>query len=373
LLRAEQLRRSGDLRAALDGLAQSADAAMQGGRPDLAARAHLAMARLHRGFLDGPAVAKEANEAARLYRQANDPGGELEAEWAAAFPLFLSGQIGAFIDRGLQLRGRAVDLGEHARAAGILAFLAQVAALSGRPAEARAWSAEAAGLAAEHGLRTAARRSDHAEAILARMAGDAVSAEAILRRLLADVEEAGEEWDVLTFQTELTEVLIDQGKLAEADSLMQRAQQSSERMGERWQRVPILVNRAQAALGRADLAMAETCIRQAVAAAHPEDFVAQAATHRTLGCVLAARGASEEADATFRRGLELGRAREPSFATVDLSLAYAEFLVGRNREQEARPLLDSAEQWLGQRGYAVRSREIGQLRARLDQSVSAQP
>lgn len=372
LLRAEQFRRAGDLRAALESLAGSAAAARQADRADLAAQAHLAMARLHRGFLDGPAVAREATEAARLYREAKNPGGELEAEWTAAFPLFLTGQIGVFMERGARLQQRAVGLGEHARAAGILAFLAQVAVLSGKPDEARAWTAEAAELAAQHGLRTPARRSDHAAAILARMLGDFGAAEAGLRRLLATADEAGEEWDVLTFQTELAEVLIDEGKLEEAEALMQRAQQSSERMGERWQRVFILNNRARAALRRGEQAMADTCIRQAVAAAHPDDFAAQAAIHRTLGSVLAAVGAAEEADATFRRGLRLGAASEPSFAMVDLSLAYAEFLVGCQRNAEAGPLLDAAQQWLERCGYGVRKREIAQLRERLDEAVGAQ-
>ncbi|MDQ7849428.1 MAG: adenylate/guanylate cyclase domain-containing protein [Armatimonadota bacterium] len=123
----------------------------------------------------------------------------------------------------------------------------------------------------------------------------------------------------------------------------------------------ILRGLAEVLLARGDLLAAADHAERALAGIAPEDPVGLATYGATLGKVRAAQGRGEEAEALFRRSLEL---LEKSEYRVDLALTlykYGEALRLLGREAEGRQVLQRARQLFAQMGATGFAREIGAL------------
>jgi tetratricopeptide (TPR) repeat protein len=102
------------------------------------------------------------------------------------------------------------------------------------------------------------------------------------------------------------------------------------------------ITRAQVHLITGDYNSALSTVRQASAAAERDGFrLEEAAAHRVLGQIRQAMGDRTEADAAFRRSLELLDAIQSPPELAQTLLAYGRFRLGDN-SQEDRALIERA-------------------------------
>jgi class 3 adenylate cyclase len=329
-------------------------------RWDLAAAAQLCLARIEqRRDPSSSRNAERIAEAARLFRLAGDPVGELETEWMNVLGLLGNNQWPSTFGQGESLAERAASLNEPARAAYWFSMLALFAAKAGQPQHARRYIARATALVMQGGVRSATYVVV-AQATLEMLSDDLERASQRVRDAIAAEEYEG--YATIFFQRTLSECLTRSGALVEADAVLDDALKRSEKSGELWNRCELFAKRAVIAVRSGDLVAAERYVRRSLETALPGDVSGAVESNWALAELRAAQGRNDEADAAYSRIMALSADYYDVLEEVDLS--FARFLISRGRGREAVPVLDRIEGWLDASGYSTGRAEIAELRQR---------
>jgi len=360
LLEADQHSTVDQYDAAIDAATEVIEQAGGIERWDLAAAAQLCIARIEqRRDPSSTGTAQRIAEAARLFRLAGDPVGEVETEWMSVLSGLGNNKWPSTFGTGESLAERAASLNDPARAASWFSVLALFAAKAGQPQKARQYIGRSATLVKAAGVRSA----DFvvvAEATLEMLSDDLERAAQRLRESIAAVDQEG--FATIFFQRTLAECLTRVGGLAEADFVLEDALKRSEESGELWNRCELFAKRAVAAVRRGDLEAAERYLQQSLETALPGDISGAVESNWAMAELRAAQGRDDEADAAYRRIVALSADYYDVLEEVDLS--FARFLVSRGRGGEAISVLDRIEAWLDASGYSTGRADIAELRRR---------
>jgi class 3 adenylate cyclase/tetratricopeptide (TPR) repeat protein len=331
-------------------------------RWDLAAAAQLCIARIEQlREPTNPSNVQRLAEAARLFRLAGDPAGELETQWLNVMTRLGYAMMAAIFEEGESVAERAATLNDPARAASWFSMLALFAAKAGRSENARQYIGRATTLMKQAGVRSATSVV-HAQATLDMLSDNLEQAARELQEAVAVEEHEG--FATIFLQRSLAECLTRAGRLGEADTVLEDALKRSEETGELWNRCELIAKRAVLAARRGDLEAAERYVRQARETAVPDDLSAAVECNWALAEFRAAQGRDDEADAAYRRSMAVGMAYYDVLEEVDFS--FARFLVSRGRGSEAVPVLDRIEAWLDATGYTSGREEMAELRRRAE-------
>ena len=338
-------------------------------RWDLAAAAQLCIARVEQQR--EPTSARNAQriaEAARLFRLAGDPVGELETEWMNVLSRLGQNAWRSTFGEGESLAKRAATLNDPARAAAWFSILAMFAAMNGQPEKAHQYIASATTLAKQAGVRSVASIV-LAQAKLEMLSDRLEQAAQRLRDAIAAEEHEG--FATLFLQRTLAECLTRAGGLVEADAVLEDALKRSEESGELWNRSELFAKRAIVAVRSGHFEAAERYTHQSQETAVPGDVSGDLESSWALAELRAAQGRDAEADAAYRRIMALSTDYYDILGEVDLS--FARFLIGRGRGDEAVAVLDRIEAWLDATGYSSGRREIAKLRVTAGKPTSGSP
>jgi len=330
-------------------------------RWDLAAAAQLCIARMEQ--LREPTSGRNAEriaEAARLFRLAGDPVGELETQWLNVLRRLGDTVFGSVFGEAESVAERAAALNNPARAASWFSLLAVFAAKAGRPENARRYIARATTLARQAGVRSATSIVQ-AQATLEMLSDGLDQAARQLREAVAVEEHEG--FATIFLQRSLAECLTRAGRLAEADAVLEDALKRSEETGELWNRSELLAKRAVVAVRRGDLEAGGRYVHQSVETALPDDPSAAIESSWALAELRAGEGRDDEAAAAYRRTTAILLDYYDVMEEVDLS--FARFLISRGKGGEAVAVLDRIEAWLDTTGYTSGRDEIAKLRRRI--------
>ena len=361
LLEAEQHANLDQYDGALAAAAEVVEKASRIERWDLAAAAQLCIARIQQQRAPNSAQSTpQIAEAARLFRLAGDPVGELETEWMTVIARLGENQWPTTFGEGAALAEGAAALNDPARAGSWFSILALHAAMAGQPDKARDYIASAKPLLAQAGVRSTTFLVI-AESLL-EMASDQLGAAAQrLRDAIAAEEHEG--FSTLFLHRSLAICLMRSGGLIEADTVLESALKRSEESGELWNRCELFAKRGVVAVRRGDLQAAEGYVRRSLETALPNDVSGAVESNWALAELRAAEGRDDDAEAAYRRIMALSAEYYDVLEQVELS--FAGFLVTRGRGDEAKPMLDRAEAWLDAAGYRVDRDEIAKLRQRI--------
>ncbi|TMC64131.1 MAG: hypothetical protein E6J16_07295 [Chloroflexota bacterium] len=330
-------------------------------RWDLAASAQLCIARMEQ--LREPTSARNAEriaEAARLFRLAGDPVGELETQWLTVLSHLGYGMVSKTLGVGESVAERAATLNDPARAASWYSLLALFAAKAGKPQNAHRYIGRATTLMKQAGVRSATSVV-HAQATLEMLSDGLEPAARQFQEAVAVEEHEG--FATIFLQRSLAECLTRAGRLVEADAVLEDALKRSEETGELWNRSELFAKRAVVAVRRGELEEAERYLSQSLGTAVPDDVSAVTESSWALAELRAAQGRDDEADAAYRRITAVSLDYFDVLQEVDLS--FARFLIGRGRGAEARPVLNRIEDWLDAAGYTSGRIEVAELRRRI--------
>jgi len=361
LLEAEQHSNLDQYDAALATAAEVVEQASRIQRWDLAAAAQLCIARIQQQRDPNSAQSiPQIAEAARLFRLAGDPVGELETEWMNVIARLGENQWPTTFGEGASLAERAAALNDPARAGSWFSILAMFAAMAGQPGKARDHIARATPLVAQAGVRSATFLV-MAQALLDMLSGELEKAAKRLRDAIAGEEHEG--FSTLFLQRSLADCLTRSGGLIEADAVLESALKRSEESGELWNRCELFAKRGVVAVRRGDLQAAEGYVWRSLETALPNDISGAVESNWALAELRAAQRRDDDAEAAYRRIMALSAEYYDVLEQVELS--FAGFLVTRGRGDEAKPMLDRAEAWLDAAGYRVDRDEIAKLRQRI--------
>jgi hypothetical protein len=347
--------------AAIDAATEVIEQAAGIERWDLAAAAQLSIARIEqRRDPTSTGTAQRIGEAARLFRLAGDPVGELETEWMNVIAGLGQNAWSSTLDEGASLAERAATLNDPARAGSWFSILAPFAAMHGRAQDARHYIARATTLMQQAGVRSASFVV-MGQANIEMLSNDLEQASHRLRVAIAAEEQEG--FATIFLQRTLAQCLTRSGGLVEADAVLEDALKRSEVSGELWNRCELFAKRAVVAVHRGDLEAAGRYVEQSMATALPGDFSGAVESNWGVAELRAAEGLDDEAEAAYRRILAISAGYYDVLEEVDLS--FARFLITRGRPEEARPVLDRIEAWLDASGYSCDRDEIAELRRRM--------
>jgi class 3 adenylate cyclase/tetratricopeptide (TPR) repeat protein len=347
LLAAEERRLFGDYLPATDSFERSFQLALAAGRTDLAAWSRLGLLRvlaLSADF-DHAMMAKferDASEAARLFIESGEPGAALEAGLSALDVYWASGQLGEMLERGRVLRERAQRLGDGPRELLICARLIGAAGQSGASELAAEYERAAEALVARLGLRMP-QWGRISRCARLRLTGDFAAADACMQALYA--EGVAERDPVLQISSlrNRGELLIEAGRPAEARPVLEHALVESVRTGELWSRTEITAALGQIAAVSGDDVRARDLIRDAESLMRETDLYAVAFVAFSAGRVNELGGRPADAEASYRRALEVLTRTEYVFRVAWMRLIVAEFLFKQGRVQDAQREFDAAE------------------------------
>jgi len=134
----------------------------------------------------------------------------------------------------------------------------------------------------------------------------------------------------------MAEILLSQGRNAEAESLFLSGAEQLSRVGDRDLLPHLIAGAAEAALNRGDQALAAKRIGQALDATKASsDRLAELAARRVAGRVAAAAGEAEKAREHFERALELAEKLDSATDTSRVAFDYAEVLEELGDERQA--------------------------------------
>jgi class 3 adenylate cyclase/tetratricopeptide (TPR) repeat protein len=350
LLAAEDRRLSGDYLRATDEFERSFQLAVAAGRTDLAAWSRLGLVRvlaLSADF-DHAMMARWGRDAAaaeRLFIESGDPGAALEAGVSALDRYWASGQLGEMLERGRLLRERAQHLGDGPRELLICARLIGAAGQSGASELAAEYEQAAEALVATLGLRMPQWGRTSRCARL-RLTGDFAAADACMQALYA--EGLAERDPVLQISSlrNRGELLIEAGRPDEARPVLEHALAESVRTGELWSRTEVTAGLGQIAAAAGDDVRARDLIADAESLMRETDLYAVAFVAFSAGRVNELGGRRTEAEASYRRALEVLTRTEYVFRVAWMRLSFAEFLLKQGRVQDAKREFAEAEPFL---------------------------
>jgi class 3 adenylate cyclase/tetratricopeptide (TPR) repeat protein len=355
LLSADDRRAATEYAAACEGYREAARLAGALGRPDLGGRAHLgtalALVWTVASREDIEAFRGHVTEAERLFGEAGDAGGAIEAGIIALEELWSRGDVDGLLERGRALRARARSIGDGARELLICARLFTASIVGGQIDEATEYDALTDALVAELGARRPPWSRIGKCGIL-RQVGDLEAAEACY---LEYAEIARVEQDplfLLSFHRHLAELFtMEQRRYAEGRANAERGLELSVRVGEWWNRVELGATLAVATAGTGDVAAADAMM-QGASDKSGDVFAAAYVTYCRARAHDSA-GRIDEAEAAYR-------AAEDAFAVTGfrrifwhglIHLDHAELLLRIGRGHDAAAHLATAESLLGsQRG-----------------------
>jgi class 3 adenylate cyclase/tetratricopeptide (TPR) repeat protein len=359
LLEAEQHSNLDEYDAAVAAASEVVEEASRIERWDLAAAAQLCIAQIQQQRAPtGAETEPLTDEAARLFRLAGDPVGELETEWMKVMTRLGENKWPTTSDVGESLAERAA-VHDPARAGSWFSILAGFAAMAGQPENAHKHIARATPLLGQAGVRSATFLV-LAQAHLEMLSDELEQAAHRLREAIAAEEHEG--FSTLLLYRSLAECLIRSGGLIEADAVIENALKRSEESGEFWNRCELFAKRAVAAVRRGDLEGADAYVTRSLATALPGDVSGAVESNWALAELRAAQGRLDEAEAAYRQIMALPTPYYSMLQEVDLS--FARFLISHGRGNEAMPVLDRMDAWLRAAGYRVDRDEIAELRQR---------
>ncbi len=320
------------------------------GRDDLLARAWLnrAFAEYLHGRL---APADEALQRAQeLFHRLDDQHGEAEAlEILGAITENLRDRL----SRAQKAYRRALEhyraLGDGQGVARTLARLGRSAINSGDLAEGRTTLTEALELSRQHNERTSEVRSLMGLAILAHLTGDSPESVRLHEETLAVLRKMGDVLGQAAVRRHLGMHYLRYGRVDDAERELQAAR-TVYRENANEEMESILRGLAEVSLARGDLLSAAEYAEGADAATQETDQITKATVLATLAKVRAAQGRREEAEALFRRSLEVLEANE---YRIDLALAlqrYGEALLILGDVGRGRPVLERARDLFAEMG-----------------------
>lgn len=295
---------------------------------------------------------------------------EIDADHDAIDVHWLEGRVGRYIEGSALLRDRALAIGDKARAADIVSWMALGAIYAWDP-RADEYVTEAEGLAGEADLPVVASRMQRARAQIADLRGDPAGMDTAIFDELVAAEAAGETEEIVSARRRLGERRLEQRRFEEAHDELSRALDLSRRTAEQKSHSEILCGLARLAIERGDLDAADSLVAEALTQVREQDLTGVAATELALAAVRAAQARDAEAEGAFRNALAALSSTEYRLQIVEASVAYARFLAQRGRIAEADTLLGPIERSLRDKGYAVKRAEIADVRDLIRRSVGA--
>jgi hypothetical protein len=145
----------------------------------------------------------------------------------------------------------------------------------------------------------------------------------------------------------LVEMWLEEGRFVEAKSHAEQALEVSQRIGERWSRTELTSALAVALAGTGDIARADRTLEEARSLTRGYDTYAVAYVAYCAARIADIEGRTVEAEAEFRKALDVFERTEFVYRHATLRLEYAEFLARRGRAAEAARELLLVEQALG--------------------------
>jgi hypothetical protein len=295
---------------------------------------------------------------------------QIDADHEAIDGHWLEGHLSRYIEASASLRDRALAIGDKARAATIVSWMA-VGAIYAWDQRAEEYVTEAERLAGEADLPVVAARMQRARAQIADLRGDPAGMDTAMFDELAAAEATGEIDEIVSARRRLGERRLEQRRFGEAHDELSRALELSRRTGEQKSHTEILCGLARLAIERGDVDAADALVAEARTQVREEDLTGVAATKLALADVRAAQARDTEAEDAFRNALAAIRSTEYRLQIVAASVAYARFLAQRGRIAEADTLLSPIEGSLQDKGYAVKRAEIAEVRDLIRRSVGA--
>ena len=372
LLQARLAGLRGDYLTARRGLTDATRLAEEARRPDLAAAAQHALAGVLVFSAGGPSDDQEleraVSRAIALYDGIGDVGGRLSAELLGLERLFGAGELTEMIRRGRELAQTALSIGEGGRAAAILTRLASAAEWQGKPALAESLLEQGEALAVQNGLRSTLLLARFYRLRLHWMRGEFEAVESGARDVVSDAIEEGDGNLALATLRLLGETLMEEGRFADADVPLAKALEASEASGDRWSRTELLAFRARCAAELGDIVAAERLLSAAEEMLRQSDLAGRSVFDTALGTVRRLEGRLEEAEAAFRRAVDLIRSTEYWWWSAS-AVPLVELLVEVGRREEAAALFIDLEQVFAATGYGLREQE----RERLHRELLSRP
>ena len=353
LLHAEQLRLSGDLVPAVPAFDRAIELADAAGRADLAAWSHLGNARVFvlAGEFDAATMAarfdRDLSEATRRFTEAGDEGAALEAGLVDLERYWASGELTVMLERGAALIERAKQLGDRPRELLITGRLIGAAGVSARSELAARYLRTADELAAASGLRVPFWVRS-ARCLVPAMRGDLAAAAACQERLRSEaVVERDPVLEIIGLRIG-GEDLMELGRIDEAAPRLQQGFDLSVRMGELWSRTELTADLAMIAAARGDQDRADRLIAEAQTVVRESDRFALSYVAYASARVHQVAGRAREAEADYRRALEVMVATEYHLPMAWMQLRFVELLLQSGRLVEARAELELVEPFLGE-------------------------
>ncbi len=315
-------------------------------REDLVARAWLNI-----GFAESDRNRLEPADAAltralELFRRLGDRQGEAETlEMLGGITDYLRGSLNKAHNAYRQALALYKDLGDQQGVARTMAWLGRSVLNSGNLAEARTLLTDARAIARAHHERISEGSSVTGLAILSHLTGDSRDAVAKFGEAIGLWQSVGDHVSEVGVRRHLGMHHLRYGRLDEAEEELTKAEKLRRQHGAKTHSAALLRGLAEVALARGEVLTAAEHAEQALALLIPgQDEIAIATHSVTLGKVRAGQGRGDEAEALFRRGLEILEGQE---YTVDLALAllkYGEGLLLLGQRARAGEILAQARE-----------------------------
>jgi ATP/maltotriose-dependent transcriptional regulator MalT len=286
---------------------------------------------------------------------------QLDADYEAIDIDWLEGRLTRYIEQATPLRDRALAIGDEARAAEIVSWMAS-AAVNAWDSRADDYVDQAERLADAAGLPVVGARMLRARARLAYLRGDPSLREAADRDELARAEASGDSEAIVLARRSLGEGLMGQRRFGEAEASLSAALELSRQIGDVKWRTEILCGKARLALERGDVESADSFVAEALAGVREEDLTGLATARLALAEVRAAQSRDGAAESSYRDALAVISSTEYRQLAVDVSISYARFLAERGRAADVESQLRPIERLLEDRGYPFRATEIAEVR-----------
>jgi len=352
---------------AIAGFDEAVRIARKLGRKDLEARAHLGAASVLVWSAVSAGQLREleerSTEAARLFRESGDTGGEVEAGLVALESLWGRGEVAALIERGVVLQQRAHEIGDGIRELQLCARLFPASIHAGRPDLADHYRMRTDELVAQLGARRPGW-AESARCALRRAAGDIDAANECYAALEHTARQEANSSMVISAMRNQGEVLaIEQRRYAEAQPFIERAVELSVRIGDQWNRAELTGTAALLAAARGDLAMAERLLAEGDEHAARGDVFAIAYLQHCRARVYELAGRTSDADAAYTLASTTFSASGfgRSFHCAVVYLDHAELLAANGRAADAASRVAQAEDVLGPQ-IGDRAKRIATLR-----------
>ncbi len=341
------------------------------GRDDLLARAWLnrAFGEYNRNRLE---PAEEAiRRALTLFRERRDRGGEAEALEVLGFITEdLRGKLTTAHAAYRQAFELYREMNDGQGMARTMARLGRSLLDNGRLGESQEVLSEAMRLSREHREPLSDATAVTGLAILAHMTGDDAEAVRRFEEAIAIRHDLGNLLSEAYTRHRLGMYYLRVGRLDDAETQFRSARALRRAHGVKGESSVILRGLAEASLARGDLLSASEQAEQAMAVLGEQDALARATHGATLAKIRAAQGRRDEAEALFKRSLEILEAKEYPIDLALTLLRYGEALLVLNEPQRARTVLERARLHFAEMGA---TRFVNEVEARLEQVSVSRP